>query len=88
VQVNSSSEILYMALFATGSKTPYAALLDASKKFSQPGLRRHELWAATCYFRPEDLRELVDGLLGDIRLTDVYLVYNYAEDFRYPDLSE
>jgi len=77
-----------MSVFATPSKTPFCAIIEAAQKFTQPRMRSHELWAATCYFRPDALRELLDGLLLHIRLTEVYVVYNYAEDYRYPGFSD
>lgn len=74
-------------VLSSKSASPMAALLAASEEFNQPKLRRHELWALTCYFRPSALKELVLELRKRIKLTDVYVAYNYAEDFRYDDLS-
>ena len=74
-------------LYSSPDKTPYAGLLDAAKSFHQPMLRRHELWAITCYFRPQALESLISGLLAHIKLTDVYVAYNYGELFRYDDLK-
>ncbi len=77
-----------MNVFDSRILTPFAAISKAAACFSQSKLRRHELWAVTCYFRPEALRTLVLELLKYVRLTDVYVAYNSAEDFRYPDLAE
>jgi len=76
-----------MGIFDTTTKAPFLAITDAAKGFSQTRKRRHELWAATCYFRPAALDGLIDQLLEHIKLTDVYVVYNFAEDLRYPDLQ-
>jgi hypothetical protein len=75
-------------LFPSATQTPYAALLDAARSFNQPMLRRHELWAITCYFRPPALETLILDLLSHIKLTDVYVAYNYSELFRYDDLED
>lgn len=77
-----------MNVFCSPTRTPLAAINTAVECFSQPKLRRHELWAVTCYFRPKALRFLVLELLDRIKLTDVYIAYNYAEDFRYPSLAD
>lgn len=77
-----------MNVFCSPTRTPLAAITEAVKSFSQPKLRRHELWAVTCYFRPHALRALVLELLDQIKLTDVYISYSYAEDFRYPNLAD
>lgn len=76
-----------MPVFDSRNMTPLVALMDAAATFSQPKLRRHELWAVTCYFRPIALRKLVSELRRLIKLTDVYVLYDYAEDFRNPDLA-
>jgi len=73
-------------VFPSTRTSPLAALLAASEQFNQPKLRRHELWALTCYFRPAALKELVSELKKRVKLTDVYVAYNYAEIFRYDDL--
>lgn len=77
-----------MNVFCSPNQTPLAAIVDAVESFSQPKLRRHELWAVTCYFRPKAMRALVTELMARVRLTEIYIAYNYAEDFRYPDLAE
>ena len=74
-------------VFSSTRATPMAALLAASEQFNQPKLRRHELWALSCYFRPGALKELVAELHARIKLTDVHVAYNFAEGFRYDDLS-
>ena len=75
-------------LFPSATKSPYVALLDAAQSFHQPMRRRHELWAITCYFRPQALEKLISGLLLHIKLTDVYIAYNYSELFRHDDLED
>lgn len=77
-----------MNVFDSQTKTPISALTRAAEEFSQPQLRRHELWAVTCYFRPNALRILVSELRFRIKLTDIYVLYNYTEDFRYPELAD
>jgi hypothetical protein len=44
--------------------------------------RRHELWVLSCYVDLDLVEEYVDYLLKSIRLTDVYLAFNFAEIYK------
>lgn len=57
------------SLFSSADRTPYNALLEGAHSFNQPFLRRHELWAITCYFRalhgfPTEERSVFSEWLG------------------------
>lgn len=44
--------------------------------------RRHELWILTCYVELDLVEEYADYLLKNIRLTDVYLAFNFSEIYK------
>ncbi|GEC94220.1 hypothetical protein ZRA01_02930 [Zoogloea ramigera] len=44
--------------------------------------RRHELWILTCYVDFGILEEYVEHLLKRIRITDVYLTFNFSEIYK------
>lgn len=44
--------------------------------------RRHELWILTCYVEFDLVEEYVDYLLKNIRITDVYLAFNFSEIYK------
>lgn len=45
--------------------------------------RRHELWILTCYVEFDIIEEYVDHLLNSVRVTDVYLAFNFSEIYKY-----
>lgn len=44
--------------------------------------RRHELWILSCYIDLDLVEKYVDYLLKSIRLTEVYLAFNFAEIYK------
>ena len=44
--------------------------------------RRHELWILTCYVEFDLVEEYVEYLLKSIRITDVYLAFNFSEIYK------
>ena len=54
----------------------FAKALDRKKQ------RSHELWILSCYIDLDLVEQYVDYLLGSIRLTEVFLAFNFAEIYK------
>lgn len=54
----------------------FAQTLDRKKQ------RRHELWILSCYIDLDLIEKYVDYLLKSIRLTEVFLAFNFAEIYK------
>ncbi len=55
---------------------------EAAQSLDRKKQRRHELWILSCYVDLGLVEEYVDYLLKSIRLTDVYLAFNFAEIYK------
>lgn len=54
----------------------YAQSLDRRNQ------RRHEFWILTCYVDLDLIEKYSDYLLGEVRLTDIYLAFNFSEIYK------
>ncbi|MCI5167443.1 MAG: hypothetical protein D3903_15450 [Candidatus Electrothrix sp. GM3_4] len=66
----------------TGRKSAKKLISDTIIFFERKKQRRHELWILTCYVDLDLVEKYTDHLLKVIRLTDVYLAFNFAEIYK------
>jgi len=57
-------------------------LEEVSITFEKKRQRRHEFWILSCYVDFDLVEKYVDILLKTIRLTDVYLAFNFSEIYK------
>jgi len=57
-------------------------LNDAIQSFQRKKQRRHELWILSCYIDLDIIESYVSYLLKSVRITDVYLAFNFAEIYK------
>jgi hypothetical protein len=55
---------------------------ETAQKLTRVKQRRHELWILTCYIELDLIEDFVDYLLETIRITDVYLAFNFSEIYK------
>lgn len=55
---------------------------ETAQTFAKIKQRRHELWILTCYVDFHLVEKYVDDLLKNIRITDVYLAFNFSEIYK------
>ena len=58
-------------------------VVSAAKSFRGRTRGSHELWILTCYIDFDLIEECISELIRDIRLTKVYLAFNYSEIYKY-----
>jgi hypothetical protein len=61
--------------------TPSKVILDSINNFSRKKQLRHQLWLLSCYVNFDIIKKLVKRLKNEIKLTDVFLVFNFSEIF-------
>lgn len=57
-------------------------LLDEARKLPKRNSRKHTLLLLSCYIDPERIQNLLENLLGIVKLTNVHLSFNISEAFR------
>lgn len=57
-------------------------IAETAKSLKKIRQRRHELWILTCYVEFDLVEKYVDDLLKYIRITDVYLAFNFSEIYK------
>lgn len=57
-------------------------LSEAVRSFQRKKQRRHELWILSCYVDMDLIESYVGHLLKSVRITDVYLAFNFAEIYK------
>lgn len=57
-------------------------IAKAAQSLGRIKQRRHELWILTCYVKLDLVVEYVEYLLKNIRVTDVYLAFNFSEIYK------
>lgn len=55
---------------------------EVSMSFEKKKQRRHEFWILSCYVDFNFIEKYVDKLLSIIKITDIYLAFNFAEIYR------
>lgn len=55
---------------------------EAVQSFQRKKQRRHEIWILSCYVELDLLEKYVSYLLESIRITEVYLAFNFAEIYK------
>lgn len=64
------------------SETAESLLLKKSLALEKRRQRKHEFWILTCYLDLKILENVIDSILESVRLTDVYLAFNFAEIYK------
>ena len=60
-----------------------ALVISSAKSLRKKTRRPHELWILTCYIDFDLIEEFISDLIRDIRLTKVYLAFNYSEIYKH-----
>ena len=55
---------------------------DAAQSFEKKKQLRHELWIVTCYIELNLIEKYVEYLIKTIKLTDVFLAFNFSEIYK------
>lgn len=64
------------------SKSAGKLIAETARSLDRIRQRRHELWILTCYVEFDLVEVYVGYLLKDIRITDVYLAFNFSEIYK------
>ena len=64
------------------NKTAEGVICDAIQKFERKKQRRHELWILSCYIEFDLIEEYACRLSNNIRLTDIYLAFDFSEIYK------
>lgn len=71
-----------LSLSKAHKKTPRQLLLDESEALEKPQQRRHELWLLSCYVDLKVAQAFIREVADRVRVTDVYLTFDYSEVYR------
>lgn len=63
-------------------KSAWELIADSSISLEKIHQRRHELWILTCYVDFDLVEQYVNVLKNNIRITDVYLAFNFSEIYK------
>jgi len=63
-------------------KSAGKVLSEAVQSFQRKQQRRHEFWILSCYIDMGLIESYVSRLLKSVRITDVYLAFDYAEIYK------
>lgn len=63
-------------------KSAGKVIYEAVQSFQRKKQRRHELWVLSCYIDLDLIEKYVAYLVKSIKITDVYLAFNFAEIYK------
>lgn len=69
-------------LSSVHGESPEDLIYEAALSFQRRKKKRHELWILSCYINLGLVEEYVNRLLKAVRLTNVYLAFNFSEIYK------
>ncbi len=71
-----------------GFQTAEELTYELAESLAKRKQRRHELWILSCYVDLDLLEEYIDNILDIVRLTDIYLAFNFSELYKLGPLAK